>query len=222
MDYTQLIVEISTIIIFLLSAVLAIYLTRNYIVKRSRSLLFWSTGLWLFAVGVVLEILFAFGIYSEFLIATYLFIVALLVNTLALGSVELLKSVKIKWTYYIFSIATLAALVYSLVVGNIGNIISTYVVWGSLPILGVITSSIITFVAAIVLVVIAAMTYLRTKSKRMLSIIAGVIVVSIAGTLYIVQFPAFLYYSEFVGILLLWFGFFEFRLASNSKSAKRK
>ncbi len=46
-----------------------------------------------------------------------------------------------------------------------------------------------------------------TASKKMLSIIAGVIIVSIAGSLYIVHFPAFLYYSEFIGISLLWFGF---------------
>jgi hypothetical protein len=36
------------------------------------------------------------------------------------------------------------------------------------------------------------------------------VVVSVAGSLYLVQFPAFLYYSEFIGILLLWLGFFDF------------
>ena len=47
----------------------------------------------------------------------------------------------------------------------------------------------------------------------MLSIIAGVVVVSIAGGLYIAAVPVFLYYSEFVGIILLWFGFFSFKKA---------
>ena len=56
---------------------------------------------------------------------------------------------------------------------------------------------------------IAAISYKRTRSKKMLSIIAGVIVVSIAGTLYIASFPEFLYFSEFIGILLLWAGFFD-------------
>ena len=73
---TQAIVELSTIVIFLLSAVLAVYLIRNYLRTRSRALLFWSTGLWLFALGVILEIIFAFGFYSELLISAYLFIVA--------------------------------------------------------------------------------------------------------------------------------------------------
>ncbi len=218
---TQAVVEVSTIIIFLLSAVLAVYLTRNYLRIKARSLIFWSAGLWLFALGVILEILFAFGIYSEFLIATYLFVVALLVNSLALGSMELLKSRKLKWPYYIFSIAAETALLYSLVVSNIGNIISTYVVWGILPLLVVTMSSIITFVAAIILVVIAVMTYLRTKNKKMLSIIAGVIIVSVAGSLYIVQFPAFLYYSEFIGIVLLWFGFFSFKSSKQKASANK-
>lgn len=45
----------------------------------------------------------------------------------------------------------------------------------------------------------------------MLSIIAGVVIVSIAGSLFIAQFPAFLYYSEFIGILLLCLGFFDYK-----------
>ncbi len=216
-----MIVELSTIIIFLLSAVLAVYLTRNYLRTKALSLFFWSAGLWLFSLGVVLEIIFAFGVYSEFLIAAYLFVVALLVNSLALGSMALLKNRKLKWSYYIFSLVTEGALVYAVAVSNIGNILFNYVVWDNIPLLIVLVSLVITFVAAIILVVIAALTYLRTKNLKMLSIIAGVIVVTIAGTLYIVQIPVFLYYSEFIGIVLLWFGFFSFKSPKQKASANR-
>ena len=85
-----------------------------------------------------------------------------------------------------------------------------YVVAGAPPISVIVTSSIATFPAAIVIIWVAAASYIQKRNVKMLSIIAGVIVVSIAGTLYIASFPAFLYYSEFFGILLLWLGFFDF------------
>ncbi len=84
-------------------------------------------------------------------------------------------------------------------------------VFGPLPLSVVITSSIVTFPAAAILIIVAGISYYRGHDKKMLSIILGTIIVSIAGTLYIVQFPAFLYYAEFIGIVLLWLGFFDFR-----------
>jgi hypothetical protein len=86
-------------------------------------------------------------------------------------------------------------------------VITNHIVFGALPIFIVITSSIVTFPAAAILIAIAAISYLHRHSAKMLSIIAGVVVVSVAGTLYIAAIPAFLYYSEFIGILLLWLGF---------------
>ncbi len=107
------------------------------------------------------------------------------------------------------------ALVYFLTTGSIGNILNNYEVDGIIPFGVVFTSSLITFPAFLVLIAIAALSYKKIRNQKMLSIIAGVIVVSIAGSLYIAQFPAFLYYSEFIGILLLWFGFFDFSLGRN-------
>ncbi|EQD66108.1 conserved hypothetical protein, membrane [mine drainage metagenome] len=169
--------------------------------------MFWSIGMWFFTIGVLLEIVFAAGIYSEALIAIYLFTAVLVVESLALGSMQLIKSAVLKRSYYIYSIAATALLAYSLYTSNIGNVILHHIVFGLLPTFIVIASSIITFPAAIILIAIAAMSYMHKHSMKMLSIIAGVLVVSVAGTLYIAAFPAFLYYSEFIGILLLWAGF---------------
>ncbi|MEM3426614.1 MAG: hypothetical protein QXI42_12560 [Thermoproteota archaeon] len=69
-----------------------------------------------------------------------------------------------------------------------------------------------TFPAAAVIIIFAALSYRQRHSLKMLSIIAGIIIVSIAGTLYIASFPEFLYYSEFICILFLWLGFFNFGL----------
>jgi hypothetical protein len=205
----QAVVQISTLLILVLSVVLAAFLTRNYAQKRTRSYLFWSIGLWLFSLGVLEEFLFSSGYYDEFLISFYLGISALLVEFLALGSISLLASRMVKSAYYVFSALSALALLFVLATETVGNILVNHVVYGALP-LGIVTvSSVITFPAAFVLIVTAALTYRRTRNRKMLSIIAGVVVVSIAGSLYLVQFPAFLYYSEFIGILLLWLGFFD-------------
>lgn len=215
-------VVVATVVTFILTAILASYLTRNYFIKKRRSLLFWSAGMWAFAIGVILEILFAFNIYNEPLIGLYLFVVGLLVNLLALGSIELVKSENTRWFYYVFSVITLAILAYSIVATNIGNLLLTYVVALQPPLFVVATSSLVTFPGVLILIVVAALSFARTRNVKMLSIIAGVVVVSAAGALYIVQFPAFLYYSEFIGILLLWFGFFDFNTLRRKTPIKRR
>lgn len=208
-------VEFSTSLILVLTVILAVFLTKNYIQKKTKSYLFWSLGLWFFALGVALEIFFSAGYYNELLIRSYLGIVALLVEFLALGSLQLVKWRRVKTAYYMFSVASGIVLAYFLATETVGNILKSYVVAGSPPLGDLVVSSMITFPAAGVLIATAALTYRNTHSRKMLSIIAGVVVVSIAGSLYIAQFPAFLYYSEFLGILLLWFGFFDF--ARNKK-----
>ena len=212
----QEVVEFSTALTFALAAILALFLTQNYLQRRSRSYLFWSLGLWLFALSVLEEFLFSTGYYGESLIRSYLGIAAILVEFLALGSIQLVKSSRIRIVYYVFAVASTVTLGYYLGTETIGNILDNYVVFGTIPSSIVAVSSVITFPAVIVLIVMAAISYRKTKSPKMLSIIAGVVITAIAGSLYIAQFPAFLYYFEFIGILFLWLGFF------NAPSKKRK
>ena len=203
--------EISTVIILLLSIGLSMIISLNLMRKRTVSLFYWSAGLWVFSISVAIEVAFAFGIFSGILINSYLFLVAVIVEFLALGSVSLLNKKRLTESYLIFNIATDIFLLFSLATNNVGDIITHGVVFGPLPILVTIASSIVTFPAAVLLVVISAVSYRKTRNKKLLSIIAGVIVVSIAGTLYIVAFPAFLYYAELAGIALLWLGFVDFK-----------
>jgi hypothetical protein len=198
-----------TVIVFILSLVLTIIMTQSYMRGKRSNVLFWSLGMWSFTIGVLLEILFASGISPEPLIALYLFVVALLVEFLALGSMELIGSKKLKMVYYLFCIITTIFVAYSLVVTKVTNFITNYIAYGNPPLLVIYSSSFVTFPAAAILVIIAAKTYIKTKSYQMMSIIVGVIIVSIAGTLYIVQFPSLLYAAEFIGILLLWIGFYS-------------
>lgn len=217
---TQSVAIVSTVVIMILSAILAYFMTTRYLISRNQSAAYWSTGLWLFTVGVLEEVLFAYGIYNSILIKSYLAIVAILVQFLAMGSLTLGASRKTQMVYWIYSIVAFVFLVYSLAVSDIGNIISSFVVFGPLPLLVIASSSLITFPAAVILLVTAILTYRKTKSGKMLSIIAGVIIVSVAGTLYIAKFPAFLYFAEFVGILLLWLGFFDWNARKKVKSTE--
>ena len=203
--------EISTVIILILSIGLSMIISLNLMRKRTVSLFYWSAGLWVFSISVAIEVAFAFGIFSGILINSYLFLVAIIVEFLALGSVSLLNKKRLTESYLMFNIAADIFLLFSLATNNVGNIITHGVVFGPLPILVTIASSIVTFPAAVLLVVISTVSYRKTRNKKLLSIIDGVIIVSFAGTLYTVAFPAFLYYSELAGIALLWFGFVDFK-----------
>jgi len=211
MQSDQLAVLFATVLTLILTFGLAVALSRKYTERRSMSLLFWGLGIWTFTVTVLLEVLFGLGIYSPMLINSYLFLVAILVELLALGSIQLVKSVLIKRAYYIIAAIGAAATALSVYSVNVGNLLVGGVVAGIPPYNVIYASSLATFPAAIVLIAVAAIGYKRTRNIKMLSIIAGVVVVSVAGTLYIASFPSFLYYAEFAGMLLLWLGFYDFK-----------
>lgn len=205
----QAFVIFSTIIIFIPTLILAFYLTREYLSRKSPSLFYWSLGMWSFVVAVFLEIFFAFGLYSAFLMAAYWFLVAVLVELLALGSIQLVKSKLLKNAFYIYTIAVTLFTIYSLYASEIENAVQQYVVLGQPPELVTLASELAVFPATFVLLGVAIKGYIQTRRKSLLSIILGVFIVGLAGTLYIVEFPIFLYYSEFVGILFLWYGFYS-------------
>lgn len=202
---------VSVAIILVLSFVLTIIMLRQYFATRRSSVFFWSLGMYMFTIGVLLELIFALGFYTVSLANMYLFSVALLVEFLALGSVQLIKNEKVKKAFATYVVLSSAFVIYSLAASNVGYILVNGVVYGSLPLIVVISSSVATFPSAIAIIWVALSSYLKTKSIKMLSIIIGVVEVSVAGTLYIVSFPAFLYFAEFLGILLLWLGFFNFK-----------
>lgn len=205
-----LLAEISTIVILILSLGLTFIITGNYLKKKHASLLAYTSGLWIFSISVALEVVFSTGYETELLLKSYLILVAILVELLALGSVLLLHSRRFTISYGVFMIISTTFIIISAAISPLGDIVTHGVVFGVIPLLISISSIVITFPAAVILILIAAISYKKTRNPKLISIIIGVIVVSVAGTLYIVQFPAFLYYAEFAGILLLWIGFVDF------------
>lgn len=210
-----------TIFVFVASALLSLLLTINYLRSRQLSQMFWSIGMWLFAVSVLLEVIFAYGVFNEAILDVYLFLVAVLVQFLALGSLVLWKTGRVRSYYGIYLIITDLILAAALAMTTTGNIIKDGVVFGNLPMLVTIGSVLITFPAAILLVVVAAVSYRKTRNVRMLSIIVGTVVVSVAGTLYIAAFPSFLYLAELIGIVFLWLGFVNFSVLFKSVEVKK-
>ncbi len=207
MPQLQLIVVLSTFVIAAAILVLADKLLKKYKKKHEISYVYWGLGLLLFGIAAFLETLFALNYYNGGLIDLYLFLVVLVVQLLSLGSVQFVKREWIKRYYYYFSILIAIITAIAIVSTNQGNLMVNYVVAGLPSNNTIIASTIATVVSSITIVWIAAASYLKKRSWRMLSIIAGVIVVAIAGTLYIVSFPELLYYSEFLGMVLLWVGF---------------
>ncbi len=219
----SLTVTISTIIIFVMSFSLSTVITASYRSRRTSSLLMWSAGLWIFSLAVLLEVLFSVGIYSQLLIKSYLVLVSLLVEMLAMGSVLLLRNKKLTAGYTAYAFLSTVFLVYIMAsAGSLGNLLSNGVVFGVIPVMVAVGSAMISGPAAVLLILISAVSYRKRKDPKLLSIIAGVVIVSIAGSLYIAAFPAFLYYSEFIGVLLLWLGFVDFRnIMSNWRLVKK-
>ncbi|MEM3247555.1 MAG: hypothetical protein QW207_03385, partial [Candidatus Micrarchaeaceae archaeon] len=183
MEGLQLAVFLSTVAIALLSCILSVFLSYNYAKNRSKSYLFWAIGMWLFTLGVALESMFALNIVGQFLFKTYLFVVVLIVEMLSLGSAFLSQRAVFRIAYSAYIAAISIANIVVLASANVGNILSNYVVFSPLPNSVVIASSLGTFPAAAVIIIFAALSYRQRHSLKMLSIIAGVIIVSIAGTL---------------------------------------
>ncbi|KPV46642.1 hypothetical protein SE19_04615 [Acidiplasma aeolicum] len=200
-------VEISVIIILLLTAGLTSVIFMKYQKNHGLHLLYWGLGLLVFVISVFLELLMAAGIFSRFLIDLYLFLVAILVDFLAMGSFALFGNKKYLNYYYLYTGLASIFLLITLIIYPVGKIIIHHIVFGPLPLMVVVSSSFVSFPAAFFIILIAALSYKKSRNIKLLSIIAGVIVVSIAGTLYIAAIPVFLYYAEFIGILLLWIGF---------------
>jgi hypothetical protein len=208
----------SLVFLSVIALVLSVLVLRRYQVEQRVCYLYWGLGLLLFFVTLVEEALLDFGVWSQPLIQSYLVLVAVLVGILSMGSAELSLAARWRWPYFgyigVTSVA-LAVVGFSTTIST--SIMTDGVVSGVPPTSIVLISSLITFPAAILLIVSALYGVVKYHRLHLLYIAIGTAVISAAGTLYLVSFPATLYYAEFVGILLLFLGFVRIpRLTSES------
>lgn len=208
---TQDITVLSTVAIFFVNAALAMLLTKSYIDnKKSRNYLIWSAALRFFAIAIILEIMFAFGLYSTFLAKIYLLAIAMPILAFSLGYIQFIKSAKLKQAYYYYCIAISFLFIYILYLANIGNLISNYVVYGKLPFLVYAAASLITLSASAVLFMIALLYYKRKKDAKILAIIPGIAIFWIVNIIHISISLLFVYYLQLLAIMLIWIGLVGF------------
>lgn len=211
MNSIQLFAIVSAIIVFLVNALLALLLTRFYLKdKKSISYLVWSAGLRFFAIAVILEILFAFGVYSDFLAKVYLFAITMPILAFSIGHLQFIKSSRPKKYYYYYLIALSLLLLYALFSSTMSSIFNNYIVYGSIPLFPFVVSLIITISSSVVLFYVAISYYIRDKNIKILAIIPGVIIFCIVNILHLQILQLFAYYMQLLGILLMWLGFVGF------------
>jgi hypothetical protein len=202
------VIAVSLVVLSGIALVLAVLVLRRYRAEHRACYLYWGSGLFLFFVTLVEEAVLDFGVWSQPLIQSYLILVAVLVGILSLGSAEMSLAPRWRWPYFGYITATSVALVVLGFTVTIPTSIMTEGVVSGLPPTSIdVVSSLITFPAAILLIVSALYGAVKQHRPNLLYIAVGTGVISAAGTLYLVSFPATLYYAEFVGILLLFLGF---------------
>ncbi len=191
-----------------LALVLTVAELRRYRDGRGTAHAYWAVGLALVAATLFEEAAFYAGVTSVALLQAYLVLVAVLVGTLSLGSAQFWARPLYRRLYAGYVVVSSAATAIACAVTAAPlSIIVGGVVTGNPPLAIVVTSSLVTFPAAAVMVVGSLRDAFRTKVWRLLYVAAGVIVISIAGGLYIAAFPITLYFAEFAGVFLLFLGF---------------
>lgn len=198
----------SLVLLAAVSVLLAALVLRRFHGRSSMAHFYWGLGLALVAVTLLEEAALYAGAWSQWLVGSYLVLVALLVGILSLGSAELQLAGRWRtlWSGYI--VLTGALLVVVGCTTNVSpSILSHGVVAGLPPTSLVVASSLVTFPAATLLVVSSAYGAWKQRRYQLLCITAGTLVISASGALYLAAFPLSLYYAEFVGVALLFLGF---------------
>ncbi len=208
MDAGQNLVFVSLFLLAILALLLAVSEARRFRRQRLVAHLYWSIGLGLVFFTLFEEAVFYAGVWSDALIRSYLFLVAALVGVLSLGSAEVGMRPVVRRLYAAYVVATSAAVAFYCLTEPVSQGILTQGVVTGFPGLGIVLSSTaLTVPAAAIMVVVSVLGAWRQHRWRLAYVAAGIVVISIAGALYVVQFPVTLYYAEFVGVILLYLGF---------------
>ncbi len=211
MAIEQFIAIISTLVLFFANAALAMLLGRIYLKERSISSLIWSSGMRIFAIAVLLELLFAFGVYSSFLGSLYLFAIAMPLLAFSIGYMQFIKSKIAKQFYYYYCIGLAFLLLYLVFSTSIDSIFQNYAIYGSIPFSISIISLLIGLSSIIVLSAIAIVYYMMKRNLKILAIIPGALLFFLNNVIHFAALsPLLLYYYQLLGIILIWLGFVGF------------
>jgi len=199
----------------LIAGVLTGWVFRRYLEDRQTCHLYWGVGLALIAFTMAQEAVFYLGVWSTPFAQAYLVLVALLVGILSLGTAELsLRGWMHRLWFEFIALAGAAMIVVGILYPPARSIVVSGVVTGLPPTPVLIMSSIVTFPATLLLVGASGYGAFWQKRYHLLFIASGTAVIAAAGSLYIASFPLSLYYAEFAGTVLLFFGFVRLPILS--------
>jgi hypothetical protein len=190
----------------------------QYRATPNRARLMWGTGL-LFATGaMIVEAVVFLGADSSPLLETYVFFSAAIVGVLSLGATRILRSPKLErgYTYYIAATCVLVGVFSFLTPLPPASMVSGGIITGDPPLLLLVLSSLVTFPATAVLLTASYLSLRRSWRWQTLLMIGGALILGAGGTLYIASFPVALYYAEFLGIVLLFFGLISMPQAAST------
>jgi hypothetical protein len=209
----------SLVALSLMLLVLSVRALVRYRRAPSRPQLMWGSGL-IFATGaMMIESAVYLGSVSSLLLQIYVFFSAAIVGVLSLGATRILRSPKIEraYTYYIVATCGLVAAFSFLTTLPPASMVSGGIITGDPPLLLLVLSSLVTFPATVVLLTASYLSLRRSWRWQTLLMIGGALILGAGGTLYIASFPVALYYAEFLGIILLFFGLISLpQVASNA------
>jgi hypothetical protein len=201
-------VLLSLVALTALGGALTAIVFRRWRGSQRRADFYWGLGLALVTLTLAQETVVYAGEVSDLFLRSYFFFVALLVGILSLGSAELALRPGIRRVYWAYlGVATLVMGYLTLVTPVPVGVVHHGVITGNPDLIVVLSSSVITFPAAVLMAGSALLGAIRGRRWNLLYIALGILVISAAGGLYIVSFPVTLYYAEFVGVVLLFLGF---------------
>jgi hypothetical protein len=179
--------------------------------NRDRHQVMWAVGLGMGTAATLLELLAYVGLTSNALLQAYVFFSAGIVGVLSLGAVRAFHRVRWNQAYigYI-GVALVAVGYYCVITPMPASMVQSGVISGNPPLLLLVLSSFVTVPATIVLLTACVMSLRRTFRWKGMMMLAGACVLGAGGAFYIASFPVMLYYAEFVGIVLLFFGLTDF------------
>jgi hypothetical protein len=208
MDLVADLVTVSLSLLATAVVLLTVLEARKYRSTHHRPHLYWSIGLLLVVVTLAIEVVFYVGTWSQGLIRWYLFLVAVLVGVLSMGSAELSLSVRGQRVYAIYLLGSIALCAYVILQApQSPSILSSGVVTGYPGLEVTLVSILVTVPASVLMAASSLWAAYGQRRWRPAWTAAGIIVISVAGALYIVSLPVTLYYAEFIGIVLLFVGF---------------
>ena len=183
----------------------------RFVRNRDRHQVMWAIGLALGTVATSLELVAFVGFVNVLLLQTYVFCSAAIVGILSLGGLRAFHRAGWNKTYIGYMAAALVSVAaFSFTADLPLSMVSSGVISGNPPILLLVLSSLVTVPATVVLLWACVRSLRRKFRWQGLLMLSGAVVLGAGGAFYIASFPVMLYYAEFVGIVLLFFGLVDF------------